>query len=389
MKILYVIHKPIYPVTGGDCIRMSQILDGLLRLGDVDVMYLVHDRREGMLKEWNPAIGKEYRVKAGRLRRSLRAAATLVNHKPLLVNIYCHKALRRRLLEVAPRYDAVVLGSLGTADYCVDLHKAGINAYIDLTDSPTMNLCNEAALSSGWRRQWIRLNARSMRRHEMLWRSTARAVAFISEVDCDYMHAAGAKQVIVANKVELPGSEMLCTHERADELLFVGKMSYGPNITAVTRFVGNVLPRVAKSLPTVKFRIIGSGVGEKVQALGRENRHVAVEGFVEDLSPCYRSAGIFVAPMYSGSGIQNKILQALAAGCCVVTTPIGAEGLDISSGAFVVADGDEELAQAIVRLAGDADARREYGLRGREYVSRAFSGAVVSQQLRQFIIHNS
>ena len=388
MKILYVTHKPIYPVTGGDCIRMSQILDELLQLGDVDVMYLVHDSRERMQREWNPAIGTEYRVVAGRLRRLMRAAATMVNRKPLLVNLYRHGGMRRRSLEVAPRYDAVVLGSLGTAHYCMDLRAAGVKTYLDLTDSPTMNLDNEAMLSHGWRRLWTRLNVRRMRRLETLWRATV-PTAFISEIDRDYLPAQGKPSVIVSNSVALPEDGMTCSHENAAELLFVGQMGYAPNITAMRRFVADVLPRVAAEVPDVKLHIVGGGAGEEVRALGRGSRHVVIEGFVDDLGACYRDAGIFVAPMYSGSGIQNKILQALAAGCCVVTTPIGAEGLDAATDAFVVARSDEEMAQAVIRLTGDAEARRGYGRRARAYVAEAFSAAGVRLQLKQFIIHNA
>lgn len=384
MKILYVTHKPIYPVTGGDCIRMSQILDGLLQLGEVDVMYLVHDKREKTLRERNPAINKEYRVEAGRLRRLMRAVATLVNRKPLLVNLYRHGKMRRKLMEVALQYDAVVLGSLGTAHYCMDLQAARANTYLDLTDSPSMNLDNEAALSSGWRRLWAQLNASRMRRLETLWRAAV-PTAFISEADRGFLPCGDKPSAIVSNSVAPVPQEMLCTHENAARLLFVGQMSYAPNITAMRRFVAEVLPRVAATVAEVRLHIVGSGAGDDIRELGRRDRRVVVEGYVENLGVCYREAGIFVAPMYSGSGIQNKILQAMAAGCCVVTTPIGAEGLDATTDAFVVAGSDEEMAQTIIRLAGDPERRRGYGRRARRYVAEAFSAAVASRQLQQFI----
>lgn len=385
MKILYVTHKPFYPIDGGDCIRMSQMLDELLRRGDVDVMYMAHSEPEKPLKAYRPAIGREMCVKVGRGRRLLGAVRTMFNRKPLLVNIYNRRVLRRRLLSVAPEYDAVVVGSLGTAHYCPALHETGIDAYLDLTDSATMNLDNEAALRKGLRRWWARLNARRMRRLETLWRDTARAVAFISEVDRDYLPVHGGRQVIVGNSVDLPGEEMVCRHAEGAELLFVGNMSYAPNVTAVTRFVDNVLPQVAEAVPQVKLHVVGSGVSEELRRRLQGNQHVVVEGFVKDLGACYREAGIFVAPMYSGSGIQNKILQALAAGCCVVTTPIGAEGLDTVSGAFVVAESEEEMAQAIVSLAGNEAARREYGKRARKYVAGAFSREVVARQVTEFL----
>lgn len=386
MKILYVTHKMIYPVTGGDCIRMSQVLDALLRRGDVDVMYIAHSDEAGDMKSHNAAIGGEWCLRVPYWRRLVNGAATLCGRLPLLVNLYRHKAFARRLLEVAPSYDMVVLGSLGVAHYCMDLKKAGIDCHLDLTDSATMNLDNEAALAHGFRRWWHRINARRMRRIELLWRATAKSIAFISEVDRCYLRAEGERSVIVGNMVDVCCDEDRCRQDSDNEILFVGKMDYAPNIAAVRRFASRVMPAVTAATGDVVFRVVGASPVAEVKALERMADNISVEGFVEDLNGCYRSASVFVAPMFSGSGIQNKILQAMSAGCCVVTTPIGAEGLDMASGAFVVARGDADLTQACIDLLRDREMRLEYGRRARRYVAGHFSREVVDMQMRSFLM---
>lgn len=386
MKILYVTHKMIYPVNGGDCIRMSQMLDALQRRGKVDVMYIAHDDVNAPMLSYNPSIGKEWCLRVPYWRRLMKGVKTLCGRLPLLVNLYRHKVFARKLVKVAPDYDMVVLGSLGVAHYCVDLRNAGIDSYLDLTDSATMNLDNEVELSRGVKRWWNRINARRMRGLEAVWRATAKATAFISEVDRDYLDVEGGRPVIVGNMVDVCGDDAVCRQDAGNELLFVGKMNYAPNIAAVKRFVSGALPVIADAVGDVMFRIVGSSPVSEVKALERVADNVTVEGFVDDLDECYRSASVFVAPMFSGSGIQNKILQAMAAGCCVVTTPIGAEGLDMASGAFVVARCDADLAQACVDLLNDRELRLEYGRRARRYVSTHFCRDVVDMQVQSFLM---
>lgn len=385
MRILYVTHKMIYPVTGGDCIRMSQMLDGLLRHGDVDVMYIAHGAVDKPMKSYNLAIGSEWSFHVSFTRRLYRVVATIFGRYPFWVSLYRHKKFRRRLIQAARGYDMVVLGSFGVANYCTDISGLGVDVRIDLTDSATMNLDNETRLSFGLKKLWYKVNARRMRHFERQWRSVATATAYISEIDRNYINATDTRSVVVGNKVDLCADDMVCTHHSGNEILFVGNMGYAPNITAVKRFAINVVPHIADAVPDVRFRIVGASPTREVKKLGRKCPNVVVEGFVEDLGNCYRSASIVVAPMFSGSGIQNKILHAMATGCCVVTTPIGAEGLDINSEAFAIARDDAELARICTGLLGNSAMRRDYGTRARRYVAANFSSVQIDRQLDVFL----
>ncbi len=154
--------------------------------------------------------------------------------------------------------------------------------------------------------------------------------------------------------------------EGPGEMLFVGALEYGPNVDAVTWFVREVLPRVRARHPGARFVMAGARPREAVRALDN-GADIVVAGSVPDLEPYYRRAALVVVPMRLGGGTRIKVLEALAHGKALVTTSVGAEGLSLTRGeALAIADGPEALADACVRLLGDAAARRRLGERGRE-----------------------
>ncbi len=166
-------------------------------------------------------------------------------------------------------------------------------------------------------------------------------------------------------------------------LAFIGKMSYAPNILAVSNFVKNVLPLVRNKIPDVTFYIVGASPCKEVLKL-HDGKSVIVTGFVEDISEYFNLASIIVAPMLSGAGIQNKIIQAMGRGKCVVTTPIGAEGLIIKD-EIAIEKNDNDMAEKIIFLLNRKDVRCAMGRNARKYVQQHLSLDAISQQFYELI----
>lgn len=141
----------------------------------------------------------------------------------------------------------------------------------------------------------------------------------------------------------------------ADSLLFVGFFRHEPNVEAVRYFCREVLPRVRRTHTDVRFRIVGAYPPDVVRRLG-DIDGVEVTGQVDDIAPYYRGATVFVAPVLQGSGTRLKILEAMASGCPVVSTTIGAEGLGATDGReLLLADGPDAMAAAIGRILADRE----------------------------------
>ncbi len=378
-RALYITHKEVFPVTGGDQVRFSQILGMLADRFDVDLLALTHNRDAAPQQAYGDRLRRADVLFVPKAKRYLRAARTFFNRLPEVVNHYRDPRIAAIVRDTAAGYDVIVCGSTAMAQYAPPGHS---NVLLDMTDSLAMNYRNAAARHSGLRRAWLNEEARRMLAFERCCRDRFAKVAYISDVDRRYAGYRNEKSVIVGNFVDLPSESDCCAYSAASrDIVFVGRMDYQPNILAVTHFAGlwrERLHRVAGS-----FRIVGGYAPEQVRRLAGGG--IRVEGFVPALSTVFRDAALVVAPMLSGSGIQNKILQAMAHGCCVLTTPIGAEGLDVGSGAFAVAAPGGSFADAADGLMADPGLRRDIGARGRSYVAQNFSREAINRQFDIFI----
>ena len=146
-------------------------------------------------------------------------------------------------------------------------------------------------------------------------------------------------------------------------------------------FCSAVLPRVWAAVPAARFQVVGAYPPEVVRRLG-DDPGVEVTGRVEDIIPYYRQSAVFVAPVLQGSGTRLKILEAMASGCPVVSTTIGAEGLGATDGVeLLIADSAEAMAAAIVRLLSDPATSAAIAHRARAFVEERFDWDGIAARL--------
>jgi glycosyltransferase involved in cell wall biosynthesis len=158
-----------------------------------------------------------------------------------------------------------------------------------------------------------------------------------------------------------------------DHLLFVGAMNRDVNADAVIRFCREILPLVRKEVPAVRLTIAGAAPTDTVQRLAREPG-VVVTGFVDRLEPYYERATLLVSPLRVGGGIISKNLDAMAAGCPVVTTTIGNEGIGATPGVeLLTADTPAEFAQAVLSILRSSDTARLLTSAARAFVQQRHS----------------
>ncbi|MCS7050771.1 MAG: glycosyltransferase family 4 protein, partial [Thermomicrobium sp.] len=154
-----------------------------------------------------------------------------------------------------------------------------------------------------------------------------------------------------------------------------------PNLDGVRWFVHDVWPQVVHARPHARLSLVGSDPPPSLRALERVPG-VTVVGYVPDVRPWLARASVVVVPLRAGSGTRFKLLEALAAGKAVVSTPIGAEGIEAEPERhLLVAQEPTTFAQAVLRLLASPEERRALGIRAREFVVRAYAWDRIAETL--------
>ena len=195
------------------------------------------------------------------------------------------------------------------------------------------------------------------------------AKTFISSIDADRVGDQCPKTVVpvpmpTVGHQASPGSDRL-------RLLWLGGLDWPPNLEAVRWFLRRVLPELQRaSFPPTELHVIGAHPPQDVVACDNGDT-VRIHGYVDDLGQHKSRADVLIAPLFSGSGVNVKVVEALAAGLTVITTKTGVAGLNAVPGRdLIVADSPQDFIDEIARLARHPEARRSFGDNAQAYIRR-------------------
>jgi glycosyltransferase involved in cell wall biosynthesis len=171
--------------------------------------------------------------------------------------------------------------------------------------------------------------------------------------------------------------------EEPGTVAFAGGFGHTPNVHAALWLASEIMPRLRALRPGIRLNIIGANPTRAVQALASED--IAVRANVPAVEPFLERAAVVLAPVRTGGGMRVKVLQAMALGKAVVTTPLGAEGLAVteSQPPIVVAKDADEIARMTAALLAADDTRRALGRRARAYAAEHFSWAAYGRRLEE------
>jgi polysaccharide biosynthesis protein PslH len=179
-----------------------------------------------------------------------------------------------------------------------------------------------------------------------------------------------------ANIQELPSENF--------EILFCGSLDYAPNVEGAKFFCAQILPLIKKEIPDSRLTIIGKNPVNEVKALSGIPG-VIVEGNVPSVEPYYKNAALIVVPLLNGAGTRIKILEAMAFKRPVVSTTIGAEGIDAQNGQdILIGDTPELFAKNCILILRDKDIRESVAEAGYELIKEKYSQGVFDQKMEEF-----
>jgi glycosyltransferase involved in cell wall biosynthesis len=241
------------------------------------------------------------------------------------------------------------------------------------------------------RRALYRTQYRRMLRFEQRTLARFDGVLAVSGADRDtlerlYPESLRARPWVVPTGVDTEYFAPAAGAERPSHLVFTGSMDWLPNEDAMLFFYREVLPRIRAEVPDVSLSIVGRAPTRAVARLADDPR-IEVTGRVADVRPHVRDAAVYVVPLRIGGGTRLKIFEAMSMGKAVVSTTVGAEGLDVRDGEHVVlADGAEAFARRVVDLLKDVARRRRIEAAARALVLSQYDWARVAADLERALV---
>jgi len=237
------------------------------------------------------------------------------------------------------------------------------------------------------RRFYAGVNWRKLRREELGTYRDADGVYLCSAADQQRLleQVPGARTLVIPNAADVEHYQPRATDPQPDgrTVVFFGHLSYFPNVDGVTHFVQEIWPRIAAVHPNARLKIIGGQAPPSLQELARPG--IELTGFVPDLRPHLAEATAVVVPLRLGGGTRLKIVEAMAMRKAIVSTSLGAEGIEAVRGCdLMVEDQPAAFAEAVNRLLTDPSLAARIGQAARVLAVQRFAWSGAAGALERF-----
>lgn len=382
MKILIVLPRFPYPLEKGDKLRAFHQIEYLSKNNDIYLFCVSHI-----------SVPQEWVEKLRPYCREIRIAhpCKLVSYKNVLRNFLHSKSLQlgywdsskaRRMCrafeqEVQP--DVIYNQMVRTIPLIARSCRPKV---MDFQDALSMN--TERRMDSVRRGFWhwvLHFEFKMLRSTEYNSFKIFDDLVIISDVDSEAIpHHKNGTIKVVPNGVDFDFFKPMPEVETRYDIVFCGNMQYSPNVNAAKYLANEVMPLVWKRIPEATLLISGASPKSSVRKLASPN--VTVSGWVNDIRDSYASSKVFAAPMNMGSGLQNKLLEAMSMGLPCISTTIANSALGATVGdQILVADDPQSFADQIVLLLSDEDVRNRVAKGGSDFVHHHFDWNVFGEKL--------
>ncbi len=389
MRILFLSPTVPFPLTDGGRIRVFNLLKQIAAKSDVTLLALETQPTDAEGVAQLEQLGIQVHLIPNAPTLPPLSFSTLLKaflrRQPITVARYDLPAYRQKLRELVATgtFDLVHYEMFHTAQFHTETRLPGVLSQQNVDSAIWRRLCDETVNPFYKVAYWTQQLA--FQRYERVLSPKFDAVTCTSDIDAAVFQRHCSEDIIeiIPNGVDVTHYQPNFSAEVSAHLIYIGSMDWYPNEDAVSFFADEVLPRIQERVTDVRFSIVGGNPSARVQKLA-EREGVVVTGRVREIKPYFAEATVFVVPLRIGSGTRLKILEALAMGKAIVSTSVGAEGLDLKNGEEIfIADEPEAFADAVTRLLTDTSLRRRIGENGRARVEQDYDWRSIGEKLHQ------
>jgi glycosyltransferase involved in cell wall biosynthesis len=395
MKILLLAHKMPYPPRDGGSIVTLNFAKAFARLGhEVIILAMNTYKRQFDVKNIPSELKKLITFHAEYVDTKIKPFHLLVNlfsRKPYHIWRYgSSKRYAERLVEIlkSGNFDIVQFEGLYLSPYLELVRKFSNAKVIMRAHNVEYEIIERYANfeNSVFKKLWLKTQASRLKRYELEQLKLYDALVPISKRDAKILFCEGLPTFVAPAGIDL--SEIKIINDLATEfpsLFYIGALDWFPNQQGLEWFFEEVWIELIRKVPNVKFYLAGRNPNSWGYLKRKKLKNVEILGEVEDAYRFMSSKAIMVVPLFAGSGIRVKILEAMALGKVVISTTIGAEGIDFRDGEnILIADTKEKFLEQIMRCLADRRLCQTIGEKASEFVKEKYDLNKIAKNLLEF-----
>lgn len=372
MKIFVLLPRIPWPLEKGDKLRAFNQIKQLAQNNEV-VLCALNDKKankEEAFKALQPYCISVTFIDISKLSILFNIIKAFFKGLPLQCGYFYNKKTHNKIKSLIEKHKPDMLFGqlLRVAEY---IRHEKTPKTIDYQDVFSIGMKRRSEIASFYKKPFFNMEYNRLRRYEHDIFNDFDVKTIISAQDRNLIdHERKNEILIVPNGVDHEYyTPQEC--EKKYDIVFTGNMAYAPNVNAVEYLANHILPLVWKQLPETKLYIAGATPDPRVKKVASEK--IIISGWIDDMRDAYAQSRIFIAPMRIGTGLQNKLLEAMSMRLpCITTTlannPLGAE-IDKE---ILVGNNEHELAQHIITLLTDKEKANTLAHNGYDFVRRVY-----------------
>ena len=379
MKIFVLLPRIPYPLEKGDKLRAFNQIKQLAKHNEI-VLCALNDKsvdEQRAFKALQPYCLSINFIKISKPQIVLGLARAFVKGLPLQCGYFYNRKAAKKINALIQKHQPDMLFGqlLRVAEY---IRKKDIPKAIDYQDVFSAGMKRRAEIASPLTRPVFNMEYHRLRRYEAAIFDDFDVKTIISEADRQLIpHEKREQILIVPNGVD---HDFFAPQERGKryDIVFTGNMSYPPNVNAVEYLANEIMPIVWRQLPDATLYIAGATPDPRVKKVASDK--IVISGWLDDIRDAYASSRVFIAPMRIGTGLQNKLLEAMSMGLPCITSPLANAALGAQPDEeILVGDKAETMAHHLVTLLSDKDKATHIAQAGFDFTNRVYDWGKATQ----------
>jgi glycosyltransferase involved in cell wall biosynthesis len=392
MKIFVICNKSPYPAKEGGPIAMDSMIQGLINDGhQVKVLAINTNKYNIPIGDIPENYKKNTGIELAYIDLSIKPIAAFLNlftNKSYHVERFISKGFEQKIIEILKQedFDIIQFETLYITPYIESIRKHS-NAKIILRAHNIEHLIWQRVASqtrNPIKKFYLKHLAKTLKKYEINALSQFDGIASITKKDATYFKKHTHTPVIdISFGIDLHGFPAQKKDFEFPSLFHIGAMNWIPNLEGINWFLKNAWPAIHKEFPELKFYLAGREMPKQLSTANYPN--VEIVGEVESATTFIQSKGIMIVPLLSGSGIRIKIIEGMTLGKAIISTAIGAEGINFENGKnIMIADDPKTFNDAVRKCLQDFKFTQDLGQNARKLIEEDHDNQKIMKRLVSF-----